>query len=173
MQILKTKQFGDITFEKTWVDGSIHIGRLAGGGYLHVTGQPIASEHEIRAAIPKGPHLDDALRWYKDRDKEPEGVKRRIMINNDGSYAFDSGDPVVNLTELIQCIPPGPALDAAIMWFTEHHKTVKAEQAEARIAGKPIPKPKAPVRKAGIINRPAVKLPVAMPIAAPPQSIVD
>lgn len=181
MQILKTKQFGEITFTKTWVEGSIHIGKLAGGGYLHVTGQPIGSEHEIRAVIPKGDHLDDALNWYRNRDKEPEDVKRRIMINPDGSYSFDNGEPVNTITELVQCIPPGPALDAAVTWFTERSQKEKKTLADGRETGQQQAKAKPalkPAVKKPVPVAPKKKAPVALPVAVTPnpvtpQAIVD
>lgn len=182
MQTLKTKHHGDITFLRTWVQSSLHIGRLAGGGYLHTSGLPIATEQEIREAIPKGPDLDDALQWFKHRDDIPVPVKRRIMIELDGSYVFDDGNPVQSITELVQCIPPGPALDAAVMWFSARASAANQLKADARATGqsntKVPPKKAAPARKPPPRKAP-VKLPApvkAAPVVAEPQqaqAIVD
>lgn len=169
-QKIFTKNFGEIIFERTFVEGPLHIGKLVGGGFLHVTGQPIDSEKELRAAIPRGPELDAALDWFRHKDDVPEGeVVRQVVIKPDGSYKFDDGSPIKSITELVQSIAPGPALDAAVMWFMERHQAAKQHLAEVKASGsKPQgmtqPEKKPPVRKA---VAPPPKKPVGKPMPKP------
>jgi hypothetical protein len=147
-QIFKTKNFGEIEFEKTWINSDekgnvFHIGKLTKGGYAYINGLPITSQKILREAIPKGPELDEALEWFKNKDKaEEEGgpKKRTIIILPNGDYAFEGGEPITDAADLTVNLPAGPALNGALQWWTEKHKEVEAEkrkEATAFIPRKP------------------------------------
>jgi hypothetical protein len=131
MQVISTGGYGELTFTRTWSDGSIHIGRLAEGGYCHIGGPPIASKRELETAIPEGKYLDEALDWWSNKDKvEVKKDKPKIVIMDDGSYALSDGSPIKSVGDLINYIPPGPGLDAAVLWYVETHRD-KIESREA------------------------------------------
>jgi hypothetical protein len=133
MQVINTKEFGDLTFIRTWTDGHIHIGKLEDGGFCHIGGPPISTRAELEDAIPRGPQLEDALDWWENKDKAEQKKKsRRIMIQDDGSYVFEDGSPIESVDELVACIPTGPALDAAVAWYVEANK----DKIERKIANK-------------------------------------
>jgi hypothetical protein len=172
-QKIYTKQFGDIEFERTFVEGTLHLGKLVGGGYLHITGQPIDSEKELRGAIPRGPELDAALDWYRHKDDKPAvEAPRNVVIKPDGSYAFDDGSPIKTITELVQSIAPGPALDAAVMWFMEKQQAAKKHVADVKASGKKpqgMLEPKQPPARKPVqpVQKPPAK-PLPKPVTAAP-----
>jgi hypothetical protein len=132
-QIIKTKQFGEVEFEKSWaVSNGKHIGKLANGrGYLHFTGQPISTLKELQEVIPPGPDLDEAVAWWRNKDKrrdDSELPDKKVVINPDGSCAFDDGSPIESVADLFNAIPRGPMLDAAVAWFTEDAKKRKFQE---------------------------------------------
>jgi len=128
MQVINTSGYGDLTFIRTWSDGTIHIGKLKDGGYCHIGGPPVASKRDLESAIPSGTHLDEALDWWENKDKIEEKKDRpKIVIQGDGSYAFDDGSPIESVADFVAYIPQGPALDAAVLWYVETHRD-KIEQ---------------------------------------------
>lgn len=120
MQVIKTSNYGELTFVRTWTNSQIHIGKLKDGGYCHVGGPPVESKDELSAAIPKGDDLTEAFAWFDNKDKEPvEKDKPKIVIQKDGSYAFSDGSPIAGIGDLVGNIPKGPGLDAAVFWFVK------------------------------------------------------
>jgi len=136
-QILHTKDFGDIEVVRSFVKGNLHIVELTNGAYAHSSGLPVQSKDELREAIPKGPALDKALHWWEHRNDEVEAPKRSILIRPDGTLAFDDGTPVRTISEIIEHIPRGPFLDAAIKTFTAMQEKIQEEEKAAQtVAGK-------------------------------------
>ncbi|MDI6854399.1 MAG: hypothetical protein QME75_12440 [Deltaproteobacteria bacterium] len=130
-QLLHTGRYGTIEVEKSWTDGPLHICKLTDGGYAYVSGLPVNSEADIRKAIPPGPDRDAALAWLN-RVEEPEARPgKRIIINPDGSCAFEDGSPVENVSDILAHIPPGPFQDAAYKWLQEKLEKQKAVEAKA------------------------------------------
>ena len=133
MQTLYTKNYGSLTFVRTWVGNNIHIGLLENGGYCHIGGPPIASVHQLRDAIPAGEALDAAIHWWKHKDEilEADVKAKRIVILPNGDYQFDDGTPIKEMADLIASLPSGPALNAAIAWFAGKEKDkITAEKQE-------------------------------------------
>lgn len=117
-QILHTKDYGDIEVVRSFVKGTLHIVELAGGGYAHASGLPIQNMNELTEAIPPGPYLEKALHWWEHRYDDEVQPKRSIMLRPDGMVTFDDGSLVTSISDIIQHVPPGPFLDAAIAAFT-------------------------------------------------------
>ena len=141
-QILKHDVIGLMEYEVTFAKVSgVHIGRLTNGSYCHVGGNPIKSEDELREAIPPGPELERALKWWADKDNpQAEAPKKHLIVRPDGSYAFDDGSEIQSASELIAHLSPGPALEAALKWYglelTRREAERKAaEEAEESPAG--------------------------------------
>lgn len=130
MQVINTSGYGDLTFKRTWSNGGIHIGNLADGGYCHIGGPPISSKRELETAIPGGKYLDEALDWWANKDKvQAKKDSPKVVIMEDGSYTLSDGSPINGVGDLIAHIPPGPALDAAVLWYVETHKDKIKDQA--------------------------------------------
>jgi len=140
-QILKTAHFGEVEFTKTWVTSTgKHIGKLAKGGYAFLSGQPITKKKDLTDCIPGGTELEEALNWFSNKDKIKEETvpPKMVVIQRDGSYAFDDGSPIKDVADLIEAIPRGPVLDAAVAWFTNrlkgqelHAKSVEVKRENA------------------------------------------
>jgi hypothetical protein len=123
MQVINTSNYGELTFERTWTDGTIHIGRLVDGGYCHIGGPPVASKTDLEKAIPSGKHLDEALNWWENKDKvQVKKDRPKIVMQEDGSYVFDDGSPIKSVADFVAYLPPGPALDAAVLWYVETYR---------------------------------------------------
>jgi len=131
-QRLITKHYGPIEVEKSWNVGAQHIGKLVGGGYVYLTGLPVKTKQELKAIIPPGPDLDEALEWFDSPDKFSETRIKRLMLNPDGSYEFDDGSPVESVSDLVKHLQEGPALDAALTWFVKAQEAKKGVQAEVK-----------------------------------------
>lgn len=135
-QILRTKHFGEVRFEKTFLNGNLHIGRLVGGGYCHVTGHPITIKKDGINAITTQADREDFVRWWEQKDQPPvEEVQRLIVVQPDGSYAFDDGEPITSAEEIIQYCAPGLAQEQILRWFAG--ELVRREK-EAKKAGETI-----------------------------------
>ncbi len=136
-QKLETKTKGTLMIERSWISQGVgHIAELVGGGFIHVGGVPIKSEKEIRDIIPAGEERTRALEWFKNKDKTPKDApKRRIIIEPNGDLKFDNGEPVVSVSDLINNIPAGPFLDAAIKQFAmnENKKDSVASRTQGSI----------------------------------------
>lgn len=119
-QVIKTKNYGDIEFEQTWVNGPAHVGKLVRGGYCHVSGLPIQSVDELRAAMRPGPDLNEAVQWFEHREEfdELEG-KKRIVIEPDGRVHFDDDSEIEDVSDITTNIPTGPLQDAALRWWAQ------------------------------------------------------
>lgn len=136
-QILHTKNYGEIEVEQSWIHDNLHIVKLANGGYAHSSGLPVQKASELKKAIPPGPELEEALFWFEHRHDEPEQVKRRLVINPDGSVVFDDGSPIQNMSDIVENLQPGPFLDAALRWFVQKQEQDRqAEQAAKTKAGR-------------------------------------
>lgn len=119
-QLIKTKQFGEIEFEKTWaVAGGAHVGRLTKGGYCHFSGHPILSRAELEAAIREETDLKMALEWFDNRDKVTEIPGKNILIATDGEPRFEDGSPIESVADIINYMKPGPFQDAALRWWAK------------------------------------------------------
>lgn len=134
MQTINRAGYGDLTFQKTWVGGNLHIGKLADGSYAHLAGMPVSQRSEIEDVIPKGKDLEEALKWFETKDdvKPRSASSKRIIIEPDGSYSFEDGSPVKTIRELMDALPKGPALDAAVTWFVAKLKGVSEDQITAK-----------------------------------------
>ena len=116
-QVLRFKNKGEFTFEKTYVNGTLHIGKLVGGGYCHLGGMPIKNLEELRSVIPDGPELDSAVDWYKNRGKAKleEKPKRVIIATKDG-FSFLDG-PINSVQDIMNNLPPGPTQENILAWY--------------------------------------------------------
>ena len=136
MQTIKTKYFGPIAFEKTWVssDGR-HIGKLAKGGYAHLSGSLVTSKNDISDLIPSGKDRKEALEWFVHKD-EPQAKSdtRKIMLTPDGGYEWEDGSEITDAVDIYNSIKAGPQLEAVLAWFQEKKTSVadqkKSEQQE-------------------------------------------
>jgi hypothetical protein len=141
IQILKTKQFGDVRVVRSFNEPPLHIALCDNGAYVHTSGLPVKDKSDLRKAIPLE-FLPAALDWFDNRHKATENAPLRLMMEGDGSFVFEDGSPVESLSQLVTALKPGKVLDAAIDWFREKQKTQEA-------AANPVkPKAKAPKKKA-------------------------
>ena len=144
MQTLHTKNYGSVSFERTWIAGDVHIGKMVGGGYAYLSGLPVKSKKELKAVIPAGPFLEEALAWFDKKDEPQSVITKKVVIFQDGGYAFDDGSQITSLQELVNFMPAGSALDAAIEWFSkEKKKRESVKEAAATKAGQAAAKVKA------------------------------
>lgn len=121
MQTINTKHFGPISFIKTWPnsDGR-HIGKLAKGGYAHLSGSRVNSTKDIMDLIPKGQDRDDALEWFKNRNKPRPGIDTKaIVLLPDGGYAWEDGAEIEDAVDIYNSLAKGPQLEAVLAWFHE------------------------------------------------------
>lgn len=132
MQRLHTGRFGTIEVEKSWINNTVHICKLIGGGYVYASGLPVTSEEEIKRVIPMGPDRDEALLWLQQKDIPVSERQKRIIINPDGSCVFDDGSPVENISDILQYIPPGPFQEAAYKWL--QNKVKQEEELQAKMS---------------------------------------
>jgi hypothetical protein len=116
-QILDTGRFGQIQVVQTWLLVGRSLCKLVDGSYCHTSGLPISSEKELVEFIPPGPDRDAALHWFRHRHDEPAEQGRRIVMNPDGSYEFDNGDPIESISEITRALKPGPHQEVVIRWF--------------------------------------------------------
>jgi hypothetical protein len=130
-QKLHTKDRGTFTFERTFANSTMHIGKLVGGGYSHLAGQPIKNLGELRAVIPDGPELVAALEWFNNRGKEKpeEKPKKRVIVTNTG-FAFEDG-PITSAQDILNNVAPGPMQENILGWWGTQLKDVqKAKRKE-------------------------------------------
>lgn len=130
-QKIFTKQFGEVVFKRSWATTTMHIGELLDGGYAHLPGGlPVKSRAELEACIPHGDELEAAVNWFEHRNDPVEDTpQKRLVLQPDGSYLFDDGSKVTSISDLVNHIRPGLALDAAVQWFSEKKRqedTIKA-----------------------------------------------
>lgn len=137
MQVVKTSN-GELTFERTWVNGQIHIGKLLNGGYAHIGGSPVTMRREIEDTVPQGKHLTDALNWFDNKDKVREAPKKKIIINEEGDYIFEDGSSINSVGDLLGYFVKGKALDNAVAWYTARMESVSenAKKEKEEIAEK-------------------------------------
>lgn len=116
-QELFVKDKGSFKFVKTFVEGGLHIGRTPDGSYLHLGGQPVKTQQELRAVIPDGPDLVHALDWFNNRGKpKPEEKPKRKIIAQGNDFAFEDG-PITNTQEIIDNTIPGTIQDMILAWW--------------------------------------------------------
>lgn len=134
-QKLETKTKGTLMIERSWISQGVgHIAELSGGGFIHVGGVPIKTEKEIRDIIPAGEDRTRALEWFKNKDKAlKDSPKRKVVIEANGDLKFDNGEPVTSVSDLINNIPAGPFLDAAVKQLAINEN--KKDAAAARTQG--------------------------------------
>jgi hypothetical protein len=165
-QTLDTGRFGQIQVIQTWVMKGKSISKLGNGAFVHTTGLPLASKKEITEVIPPGPDQDEAVYWFEHRHDEPEEQGRRIVMNPDGSFAFEDGTPIASITEITQALKPGPHQEVVIRWFiAEQEKLARTQAKQPPEWQKPAHEeqaaaPKAPPKKK-IVKKPAPKKPAA------------
>lgn len=130
-QILDTGRFGQIQVVQTWVMREKSISKLTNGAYIHTSGLPVSSKKEITEVIPPGREQDEALYWFDHRDEEQQAPGRRIIMNQDGSFVFDDGEPITSISEITQALKPGPHQEVVIRWFiTEQEKKAQTQLKE-------------------------------------------
>lgn len=117
MQKIHVKDKGTLVFDKTFVNNQLHIGKVTGGGYLHLGGQPVKNKDELRSVIPDGPELVEALKWFDNRGKEPdvEKPKKKIVITVDG-FAFEDG-PINSIQEIMNNTSQGTMQEMVLAWW--------------------------------------------------------
>ena len=119
MQTINTKHFGPISFVKTWAssDGR-HIGKTAKGGYVHLSGSRVSSTRDINDLIPKGQDREDALDWFKNKDKPRPGIDTKaIVLTLQGGYCWEDGSEIMDAVDLYNNLAKGPQLEAVLAWF--------------------------------------------------------
>lgn len=129
MQTIKTKHFGPISFVKTWVssDGR-HIGKLAKGGYAHLSGSPVTSKKDLSELIPTGQDKQDALEWFVHKDEiKPKMEMKRIILIPDGGYEWEDGSPITDVADILNALPKGVQLEAVLDWFTRKQSVAKGK----------------------------------------------
>jgi len=132
-QRLETRDRGTFWFEKTWVVGGVgHIGKLVGGGYCKVGGQPITKKTELTNIIPKGPELNEALEWFANRGKVTAKAQRSIVIGPDGSLKFDDGSPITSMSDIMSNLSPGPMLEMALKMFVLNENKAQTKEVQAQ-----------------------------------------
>jgi hypothetical protein len=128
MQVIKTKHFGPISFEKTWVssDGR-HIGKLTKGGYAHLSGSPVTSKKDLADLIPAGNDRKDAQEWFANKDKKDfHPNKKRIFLKANGDYEWEDGTALDDPVDVYNNLAQGKQLEAVLTWLREK----QAENAE-------------------------------------------
>jgi hypothetical protein len=141
-QIIKTKHHGEVEFEKTWRDSDLgHIGKLTAGGYSHFSGAAIKSLEElvgVLSIIGTKAEVAEAEEWWNNRGKDDETPARRIILEPDGSYLWEDGEPITSAAEIMSALPQGPQSEAVLAWFygtqveARKHADVIAEQHKAK-----------------------------------------
>jgi hypothetical protein len=131
-QIIQTKEYGPINVEQSWHNGTIHIAKLVGGGFVHMTGLPVQTQRELREAIPAGKDLDEALNWFEHKDEAPEVPVKRIIIHADGTPTFDDGSPVETVADVAKYMAPGPFQDAAMQYVAQREVERKEQERLAK-----------------------------------------
>lgn len=129
MQTIKTKHFGPIAFVKTWVssDGR-HIGKLAKGGYAHLSGSLVNTTKDLMELIPGGKEREEALEWFKNKDKPQAKLDaKKIMLTPDGGYMWEDGSEITDAVDIYNTLSKGPQLEAVLAWF-QTKKTTDADQ---------------------------------------------
>jgi hypothetical protein len=129
MQTIKTKHFGPISFVKTWVssDGR-HIGKLAKGGYAHLSGSPVTAKKDLSELIPSGQDKKEALEWFDHKDEvKPKMEMKRIVLIPDGGYEWEDGSPITDAADIYNALPKGVQLEAVLDWFTRKKVVKKGE----------------------------------------------
>lgn len=127
MQVIKTKHFGPIAFIKTWVssDGR-HIGKLAKGGYAHLSGSLVTAKKDLSELIPSGQDKKDALEWFDHKDEvKPKMEMKRIILTPDGGYEWEDGSPITDIADVYNTISKGVQLEAVLDWFTRKQAVKK------------------------------------------------
>jgi hypothetical protein len=115
---IETRDRGSFTFEKTWIVGGVgHVGKLVGGGYCKIGGQPIMKKSDLANIIPKGDDLNEALEWFANRGKVSAKAPRSIVIAPDGNLHFDDGTPITSMSDIMANLTPGPMLEMALKMF--------------------------------------------------------
>lgn len=127
MQTIKTKHFGPISFVKTWVssDGR-HIGKLAKGGYAHLSGSPVTAKKDLSELISSGQDKKDALEWFDHKDEvKPKMEMKRIILIPDGGYEWEDGSPITDVADILNALPKGVQLEAVLDWFTKKQSVAR------------------------------------------------
>ena len=129
MQTIKTKHFGPIAFVKTWVssDGR-HIGKLAKGGYAHLSGSPVTAKKDLSELISSGQDKKDALEWFDHKDEvKPKMEMKRIILIPDGGYEWEDGSPITDAADILNALPKGVQLEAVLDWFTKKQSVKRSD----------------------------------------------
>lgn len=129
MQTIKTKHFGPISFVKTWVssDGR-HIGKLAKGGYAHLSGSLVTAKKDLSELIPSGQDKKDALEWFDHKDEvQPKMEMKRIVLIPDGGYEWEDGSSIEDAADIYNALPKGVQLEAVLDWFMRKKTVAKGK----------------------------------------------
>lgn len=117
---LHTKDKADVTYEIIYMNAGVgSVGKLEGGGYMHIGGIPIKTKKELTDVIPPGKERDEALEWFNNRGKKPEVPTKMVVIQPNGDLLFDDGSEVTSHSDIINFVPPGALQEYALKWLTE------------------------------------------------------
>lgn len=133
VQTLYPRDFPEgITFIRTYTGtGCVHVGELPGGkGYCRVDGQPIQSEGELTAVIPRGQRLQQALEWWEHRHDEPPEHEPPVVMWRSGKLCYvESGAELTSHAEIIGAFSEeGPMQKAALEWFAQRQSQRYAQK---------------------------------------------
>ena len=135
-QLVRTKYYGDLTFEKTWaLSNGPHVGKLMNGAYAHFGGLPVTDKQDLLATIPAGPDLDEALDWFENRHKratEAQLMPTKLVMYYppDQSWRYvETQQLVTTVEDLYEGLKGSPALDAALAWFFKQRQREQSGQA--------------------------------------------
>ena len=124
-QILKSKQFGQLEFVRTWaINGGLHIGRMPNGAYAHISGLAIQSRAEL-APITDPEELARAEAWLEMRNRPPDPsqapVRKLYFEAEDESWRYLDNGGVVESVEDLMAALKGPVLTTGLVWFQHRH----------------------------------------------------
>ena len=115
VQRLRTKKHGLVEVDsKFWIGGpgiGTCIIKTPAGGYRRKGGAEIRDRKELIAAIPQGPELDEALRWWENKDSWQKSSVREVGFEKGTGYPIftDTGEYVEDpddLERMWPCVEP-------------------------------------------------------------------
>lgn len=120
-QEIYTRDHGTVKVDKnSWQDGGYHIVLSPNGTYQHISGLPVRSEKELRAAFGTNTEdLEKALNWFKNRHEQAGKAPRVIRMHPDGYPIFDDGT-VPDFDDLYAYFRPGKGLTGMIVALQDY-----------------------------------------------------
>ena len=180
VQRLRTKKHGLVEVDsKFWIGGpgiGTCIIKTPAGGYRRKGGAEIRDRKELIAAIPQGPELDEALRWWENKDSWQKSSVREVGFEKGTGYPIftDTGEYVEDpddLERMWPCVEPTKYI------FYGAIAALNARQAN-RVPQKAIDK--SSTLTLASVNReqdmrefPAPAVPAAGPVPSPPPKVAQ